>query len=66
MMGYQPPPQENLFILGIIVLGNKPLRRDPPLDPTTDIPKGERNREYKLYLKEVFENVYSTKVFIFG
>jgi len=27
---------------------------------TLSIPKGERNREYKAYLKEVFENVYST------
>jgi len=28
---------------------------------TLSIPKGERNWEYKAYLKEVFENVYSTK-----
>jgi hypothetical protein len=27
---------------------------------TLSIPKGERNWEYKAYLKEVFENVYST------
>ena len=31
---------------------------------TLFIPKGERNWEYKAYLKEVFENVYSTKEFI--
>jgi len=28
---------------------------------TLSIPKGERNWEYKSYLKEVFEDVYSTK-----
>ena len=27
---------------------------------TLSIPKGERNREYKVCLKEVFEDVYST------
>jgi len=28
---------------------------------TLSIPKGERNREYKVNLKEVFEDVYSTR-----
>ncbi len=31
---------------------------------TLSIPKGERNREYKANLKEVFEDVYSTKEII--
>ena len=31
---------------------------------TLSIPKGERNREYKVNLKEVFEDVYSTKTSI--